>query len=181
MTSLGKTAYVGTLNFSKLVPPFDLPRKKLFISGYFNNIYQGSSATPHYMEWTNRTTAGSGNNEITPMVFPFKVKLITSTYCWLSGTAMSLTGVERGDFNIGKYVAGAGGVGNDTNFTPLGGTIHQFTSADNGTFPKVVIDNSAGGYEFNAGEAISIRSIEQGTITPTNSELQVSLVFEIID
>ncbi len=181
MTSLGLEAYVNTLNFKELDPPFELPRKKIFFSGYINNIFSGPSAASKYMEWTNKTAIGGGEY-ITPITFPFKVKLITSTYTWLSTSAMLLTGVERCDFFIGNYdpTIAAGGVGNSSNFVIKGTNINTFTSADNNTYPKQVIDNSSGGYIFDAGDAIALRSNEQGTITPTNSELQIGLVFEII-
>ncbi len=180
MVSLGEVAYVNKLTFDELIPANDeLPkRKRIYLAGYFNNIYSAGSGAVMYMEWTNKTAIGGGEY-ITPMTFPFKVKLLTSTYCWLSLTAMLLTGTERGDITIGTYVAGAGGVSNNGNYTSKG-LIHQFTSADNNTYPKQVVDNSASGYEFAAGDSICVRSQENGTITPTNSELQVGLVFEII-
>jgi len=179
MTALGEYAYVKDLYFEKLVPDYQVRGKKIFFAGYFNNIFAGASNQPIHMEWTNKTAIGGGDY-ITPLTFPFKVRLLSSTYCWLSNTAMLLTGSERADFRIGKYVAGSGGVGNSFNFTAVGGNINQFTSADNNTFPKEVVDNSAGGYEFDAGDSISIECREQGTITPTTSELQVGLVFEIL-
>lgn len=180
MTSLGEEAYVGTLTFKELKPFFQPPQKKQFLAGYFQNIFQQGSNTPQYMEWTNKTTGGSGNSEITPMCFPYKCKLVASSISWLSSSTIALTGTERCDIAIGTYDnTGSGGVGNNSNWTQVGALLHQITTADNGTFPRRFATHDI---TFNSGDALSVRSVEQGTITPNTDELQMCFVFEeIID
>jgi len=180
MTSLGVDAYVGTLNYKNLNPSFQPPQKKQFLTGYFNNIFQQGSNNPQYMEWTNRTTGGSGNSEITPIVFPYKCRLVSSSISWLSNSPIALTGTERCDIAIGTYLpTNNGGVGSNLNWTQVGGLIHQITTADNGTYPRRSAQHDI---TFNAGDALSVRSVEQGTITLNTDELQLFFCFEeIID
>lgn len=177
MTSLGEEAYVGTLTFKELKPFFQPPQKKQFLAGYFNNIFQGASNSPKYMEWTNNTTGGSGQSEITPMVFPYKCKLVSSSISWLSTSPIALTGTERADIAIGTYTNNAGGVGNNANWSQVGALLHQITTADNGTFPRRFATHDI---TFDAGDALSVRSVEQGTIIPNTDELQMCFVFEEI-
>lgn len=181
MSALGELAYVGKLHFKELSPPFKLPRKKIVFAGYFNNIFSGASNQPIYMEWTNKTAIGGGNF-ITPMTVPFKCELVSTSFTWYSLSAINLTGVERADFRIGTYTNDiAGGVGNPSNFNPDPTLIYQITSSDNGTFPTFVNTYPSGTHVFNAGDAVSIECREQGTITPTDSEMGVCCVFEIIE
>ncbi len=177
MTSLGKDAYVGKLTYKKLNPFFQPPQKKQFLTGYFNNIFQQGSGNPQYMEWTNKTSGGSGQSEITPMVFPYKCKLVASSISWLSNNTIALTGTERCDIAIGVYLpTNVSGVANDANWSQTA-LIHQITSADNGTFPRRSAQHDI---TFNKNDALSVRSVENGTITPNTDELQLFFCFEEI-
>ena len=145
------------------------------ITGMFNNLFSGSGGGVDYMEWTSNT---SPTNTLPLLSLPFNCELITLTCTWCGSESITMNSPNE------KWLVDIGVVPKNTssehhNWVSKTGSIGLQTwnpENANGQYPTIVSEDL--GIYFIKGDRIAVIGFETGSITPTNTEAQVCMVFK---
>lgn len=143
-------------------------------NGLVNNIGSQGSGGYDFMEWTSNVT---GPTQIPLIRTTDRLKLVYVTWIWMGETPIQLGPGESVTFSIGK-------IGDNlkaaiANYVP-NADMFAISQPDSGTFVSGQADVSSFDINFNKHDNLAVIGLEQGTITPNNGELAISLKFKVI-
>ena len=162
---------VVTLNYLRNYTKFG---NFIVLNGLVNNIASQGSGYD-YMEWTSNVT---GPTQIPIFKTGNDLRLISVTWAFMGGQALSIQPGESIDFGIGVVKQG---VSSDiTNYTE-DKKLFSITDVDNGTFPHGIVKFDEQKALWYRGEHLAVVGTEAGAITPIDGELALSFTFEIVE
>lgn len=162
---------VVTLNYLRDYTKFG---NFIVLNGLVNNIASQGSGYD-FMEWTSNVT---GPTQIPIFKTGNDLRLISVTWAFMGGQALSIQPGESIDFGIGVVKQG---VSSDiTNYTE-DKKLFSITDVDNGTFPHGIVKFDEEKVLWYRGEHLAVVGTEAGAITPIDGELALSFTFEIIE
>jgi len=143
-------------------------------NGLVNNIGSQGSGGYDFMEWTSNVT---GPTQIPLIRTTDRLKLVYVTWIWMGETPIQLGPGESVTFSIGE-------IGDNlkaaiANYVP-NADIFAISQPDSGTFVSGQADVSSFDINFGNNSNLAVIGLEQGTITPNNGELAISLKFKVI-
>lgn len=148
------------------------------VTGTFQNVFGGDPGIfGDTLEFGISSVPAADHSSV--LVIPVNAKLIGVSYKWISDD--SVTGIPVGgvyDIQLRTMSNTSGATTDTANYsTPQTVNTIDLTDADNGTYPfKSVVTNVS----YTAGTILNVSGVQTaGTTIPTsNSEIEVTLVFE---
>jgi hypothetical protein len=175
MTSLGDTAIVGTLYYNQLIQDGKPPAQTVVLAGQFENVFSAAGGTD-YMEWVSNPTP---SNIIPSLTMPFDCKLKTMTMIFKSTTAITIPSGAKWKVDIGTMSANLPATEVNWNTLTGGVGLQTWDETLTGTFPNTITENI--NLNISKGQTLGVIGFETGSMSPTNVEVQVALVFEIVE
>ena len=175
MTSLGDTAIVGTLYYNQLIQDGKPPAQTVVLAGQFENVFSAAGGTD-YMEWVSNPTP---NNIIPSLTMPFDCKLKTMTMIFKSISAINISAGEKWKVDIGTLSPNLPPTEVNWNTMTGGVGLQTWDETLTGTYPNTITENI--NLDITKGQTLGVIGFETGAIEPLNVEVQVALVFEIVE